>query len=113
MAVAGCAKFSRGAMFQTEDAESPGRQAAGSASLAVVRWGCLTGCALVVTRKRGTVAITQHSERVTDFSVNLPRTPLNVPRVRQMKFLLYFATLQVTETQLPLLLTRFRPPEFR
>uniref|UniRef100_A0A8C2QU81 TFIIS N-terminal domain-containing protein n=1 Tax=Capra hircus TaxID=9925 RepID=A0A8C2QU81_CAPHI len=27
--------------------------------------------------------------------------------------LLYFTTLQVTETQLPLLLTRFHPPEFR
>ncbi|EDL90446.1 similar to RIKEN cDNA 2210012G02, isoform CRA_a [Rattus norvegicus] len=30
-----------------------------------------------------------------------------------MKLPLYFATLQVTETQLPLLLTWFHPPEFR
>lgn len=30
-----------------------------------------------------------------------------------MKLLLYFATLQVTETQLLLLLTQFHPPEFR
>lgn len=30
-----------------------------------------------------------------------------------MKLLLYFPTLQVTETQLLLLLTRFHPPEFR
>ncbi|KAF7468073.1 Hypothetical predicted protein [Marmota monax] len=43
----------------------------------------------------------------------MPRTPLNFPHVRQMKLTLYFATLQVTETQLPLLLTRFHPPEFR
>jgi hypothetical protein len=83
------------------------------ASLASVRWCCLTGHTPAVTRKRHTVAITQHSGRVTDFTVSMPRTPLNFPRVRQMKLPLYFATLQVTETQLLLLLTRFHPPEFR
>ncbi|KAI4580104.1 hypothetical protein MJT46_001472, partial [Ovis ammon polii x Ovis aries] len=67
--------------------QSPGDRPAGNASLAGVRWGCLTGRVLAVTRKRSTVTITQHSERVTDFTV--------------------------TETQLPLLLTRFHPPEFR
>ena len=93
--------------------QSPGDRPAGNASLAGVRWGCLTGRVLTVTRKRSTVAITQHSERVTDFTVSMPRTPLNFAHVRQMKLLLYFTTLQVTETQLPLLLTRFHPPEFR
>lgn len=83
------------------------------ASLAIARWCCLTGCTLAVTRKHHTVAITQHRERVTDFTVSMPRTPLNFPHVRQMKLLLYFTTPQVTETQLLLLLTRFRPPEFR
>lgn len=93
--------------------QSPGDRPSGNASLAGVRWGCLTGRVLAVTRKRSTVAIAQHSERVTDFTVSMPRTPLNFPRVRRMKLLLYFTTLQVTETQLPLLLTRFHPPEFR
>lgn len=84
---------------------------AGNASLAVVR---LTGHALAVTRKRCcTVAITQHGKKVTDCTASMPRTPLNFPHVRQMKLLLYFATLQVTETQLLLLLTRCHPPEFR
>ena len=93
--------------------QSPGDRPAGNASLAGVRWGCLTGRALAATGKRSTVAVTQHSERVTDFTVSMPRTPLNFPRVRQVKLLLYFTTLQVTETQLPQLLTRVRPPEFR
>lgn len=93
--------------------QSPGDRPAGNASLAGVHWGCLTGRALAVTGKRSTVAVTQHSERVMDFTVSMPRTPLNFPRVRQVKLLLYFTTLQVTETQLPRLLTRFRPPEFR
>lgn len=50
---------------------------------------------------------------MADFTVSMPGTPLNFPHVRQMKLLLYFATPQVTETQLLLPLTRFHPPEFR
>lgn len=91
-----------------------GDRPAGNASLAGVHWCCLTGHALAVTRKRCcAVAITQHSEKVMDFTASVPRTPLNFPHVRQMKLVLYFATLQVTETQLLLPLTRFHPPEFR
>lgn len=92
-----------------------GDRPAGNASLAVVRWCSLTGRAQAVTRKHCTVAITQYSKgwQILDFAVSMPRTPLNFPHVRQMKLLLYFATLQVTETQLLLLLTQFHPPEFK
>ncbi|MXQ91208.1 hypothetical protein E5288_WYG006820 [Bos mutus] len=48
--------------------QSPGDRPSGNASLAGVRWGCLTGRVLAVTRKRSTVAIAQHSERVMDFT---------------------------------------------
>lgn len=114
MASAGCAKFSHGAVPSDRGCGEPWETGLREpASLATVRWCCLTGCTQAVTRKRHTIAITQHSERVTDFTVSMPRTPLNFPHVRQMKLTLYFATLQVTETQLPLLLTRFHPPEFR
>lgn len=65
---------------------------AGYASLAGVYQCYLTEWTLAVTGKHRTVAITQHSDRVTDFTVNIPRTPLNFPHVRQMKLLLYFAT---------------------
>lgn len=65
--------------LQTEDANSPGDRPAGSASLAAVRWCRLTARALAVTGKRSTVAITQHSERVMDFTVNMRRTPLKFP----------------------------------
>lgn len=83
------------------------------ASLVAVHWRCPTGHTLPVTRKHRTGAIAQHRGRVTDFTVRMPRTPLNLPPVRQMKLPLYFATLQVTETQLLLLLLWFHPPEFR
>lgn len=113
MVDAGCAKFSLGAIPSDRGCRALETGLHGNASLAGVRWGCLTGRALPVTGKRSMVAVTQHSERVMDFTLSMPRTPLNFPRVRQVKLLLYFTTLQVTETQLPQLLTRFRPPEFR
>lgn len=75
--------------------------------------GSLITGALAVPGRAPHSAVTQPGERLTDGTVSMPRTPLNFPHGRQMKLPLYFATLQVTETQLPLPLPRFHPPEFR
>lgn len=100
--------------FRQRTQSALGDRPAGNASLAVARWCCLTGRALAVTGKLvlcGCHHPTQ--QKVTDFTMSMARTPLNFPHVGQMKLLLYFATPQVTETQLPLPLPRSRPPEFR
>lgn len=76
------------------------------------RGSLITG-ALSVPGKALHDAVTQPGDRLTDGAVSTPRTPLNFPHGRQLKLPLYFATLQVTETQLPLPLPRFHPPEFR
>lgn len=51
---------------------------AGEAASAVVR-SCAARDEAAGTRKRGTVAVTQPGERVTDFTGSVPRTPLNIP----------------------------------
>lgn len=80
MAGEGCAKFSHGAIPSEGGSREPWETGLQEhASLAVACCRCLTGRTLAVTGKRRTVAVTQHGERVMDFTVSTPRTPLNFP----------------------------------
>lgn len=65
--------------LQTEDAGSPASQARRRGVICCRALVPPNGTRPAVTRKHSTVAITQPSERVTDSTGSVPRTPLNSP----------------------------------